>query len=159
MSDTKDPTAVRLRWADGADELAGAMALREEVFCREQGVPREEELDGRDEQALHVVVLEPESERVIATLRLLQDGTRAKVGRVAVARDWRRLGIAARMLQLALAKARAQGATEVRLAAQLEAKDLYEQAGFAVESDEFEEAGIPHVWMGLQIASEGPSSG
>ncbi len=159
MSDRKDPTAVRLRWAAGAHDLEGAIALREQVFCREQGVPRDEELDGRDGEALHLVALAPGSDRVIATLRLLRDGTRAKVGRVAVQRDWRRLGIAARMLQLALSRARELGATEARLAAQLEAKSLYEQAGFVVQSDEFMEAGIPHVWMGLQLTDECPSSG
>ncbi|HEV7161765.1 MAG TPA: GNAT family N-acetyltransferase [Solirubrobacteraceae bacterium] len=159
MSDTKDLAAVRLRWALGAHDLEGAIALREQVFCREQGVPRDEELDGRDGEALHLVALEPGSDRVIATLRLLQDGPRAKVGRVAVQHDWRRLGIAARMLQLALARAHELGAREVRLAAQLEAKGLYEQAGFVVQSDQFEEAGIPHVWMGLQFTDECPSSG
>jgi ElaA protein len=159
MSATKDPAAVRLRWALGAHDREGAIALREQVFCREQGVPRDEELDGRDGEALHLVALEPVSDGVIATLRLLRDGTCAKVGRVAVQRDWRRLGIAARMLQLALTKARQLGATEARLAAQLEAKGLYEQAGFVVQSDQFMEAGIPHVWMGLQLTDERPLSG
>ncbi len=40
----------------------------------------------------------------------------------------------------------------VRLAAQLVAVALYEQAGFAVESEQFEEAGIAHVWMGRSLA-------
>lgn len=154
-----DPTDVGIRWAAGARDLEGAIAVREQVFCREQGVPREEELDGRDAEALHLVALDPATDRVIATLRLLHEGARAKVGRVAVERDWRRQGIAARMLQLALSRARSLGATEVRLAAQLEAKSLYEQAGFVVESERFEEAGIPHVWMGLRFAPEGTSSG
>jgi predicted GNAT family N-acyltransferase len=35
----------------------------------------------------------------------------------------------------------------VRLAAQIDAQRLYENAGFAVESAPFEEAGITHVWM------------
>jgi predicted GNAT family N-acyltransferase len=142
---------VAIRWADAERELRGAIAVREEVFCREQGVSREEEIDGRDEEALHVVGIDPESGRVIATLRLLLDGERAKVGRVAVERAWRRRGIAARMLELALAKARDGGCTEARLAAQLEATSLYEQAGFAIESDEFEEAEILHVWMGRKL--------
>ena len=89
--------------------------------------------------------------RVVGTLRLLVDGERAKVGRVAVEREWRRRGIALRMLELAIAQARADGCMRVRLAAQTAATALYERAGFAVESDEFEEAGIPHVWMGLRL--------
>jgi predicted GNAT family N-acyltransferase len=146
-----EPLAITVRWASSSEELRGAVAVRERVFCCEQGVPREEELDGRDGEAQHVVALEPGGGRVIATLRLLEDGRRAKVGRVAVERDWRRRGIAARMLELALEQARADGCTEARLAAQLQVTGLYEQAGFVVGSDQFDDAGIPHVWMALQL--------
>jgi len=144
---------IDIRWASEPDDVPGAIAIREEVFCREQGVPYEEELDGLDESAEHLVALTPagDGERVIATLRLLVNGHDAKIGRVAVRRDWRRRGIAARMLQLALMRAHERGCRRARLAAQLDAVALYEQAGFAVESDEFQEAGIPHVWMGRRL--------
>ncbi len=143
--------SIAIRWASGREDLLAALAVRERVFCEEQGVPREEELDGRDERALHLVALEPGGGEVIATLRLLVDADTAKVGRVAVERDWRRRGIASRMLELALAGARQRGCRRVRLAAQLDATGLYEKAGFAIESERFEEAGIPHVWMGLSL--------
>lgn len=147
MSDA--PAQPLVRWvAQGSPELAGAFALREAVFYGEQRVPREEELDGEDERAQHLVALDPRGERVVGTLRLLIDGPRAKVGRVAVAREWRRRGVASRMLALALARAREQGCTHARLAAQIRAKALYERAGFQVQSQPFVEAGIPHVWMG-----------
>jgi predicted GNAT family N-acyltransferase len=139
---------ITVRWAAHSAELRGAIAVREEVFCREQGVPKEEELDGLDEQALHLVALDPDGGRVIATLRLLVAGTEAKIGRVAVEREWRRRGIASRMLQVALAGARERGCLSARLAAQLQATRLYEQAGFSVRSEPFESAGIAHVWMG-----------
>jgi predicted GNAT family N-acyltransferase len=125
--------------------------LRRQVFCDEQGVPLEEELDGRDAEAEHMVAIGRGRPEVIGTLRLLIDGPRAKVGRVAVARDWRRRGIASRMLSLALLRAAEHGCTQARLAAQLDAVALYEQAGFAVESEMFEEAGIEHVWMGRAL--------
>jgi predicted GNAT family N-acyltransferase len=148
-----------IRWAEGPADISGARAVRFEVFCREQGVSLEEELDGRDDQALHIVVrqaLEGDGEGpVIATLRLLVQGEQAKVGRVAVGRAWRRQGIASRMLALALERSRGLGCTRARLAAQLEAAALYEQAGFSVESEVFEEAGMPHVWMGRDLASAG----
>ena len=147
--DAGDP--VEVRWVRSRAELLGAFALRERVFCAEQGVPAEEELDGRDEQARHAVALAPGGRRVIGTLRLLVDGERAKIGRVAVERDWRRRGIASRMLALGIAGARERGCAQVRLAAQLAATEVYRQAGFAVESDAFEEAGIEHVWMGLRL--------
>jgi predicted GNAT family N-acyltransferase len=157
---------IEIRWARGDEDMRGAFALRERVFCGEQGVPREEEIDARDDDALHLVALAPDGGRVVGTLRVLLDTVRAddrsraddelahdgapvaKIGRVAVAREWRRRGIALRMLELALAAARERGCARVRLAAQLEAVALYERAGFAVESGLFEEAGIQHVWMG-----------
>ena len=142
---------VTIRWADGPEDLRGAIAVREHVFVQEQQVPVDEELDGRDEEALHLVALDADGV-VIGTLRLLFDGETAKVGRVAVEREWRGQGIAARMLELALGEARARGARRARLASQLDVVGLYERAGFGVESDVFEEAGIPHVWMGRDLS-------
>jgi predicted GNAT family N-acyltransferase len=142
-----------LRWARDEADLQGAIAVRRRVFVDEQGVPPEEELDGRDGEALHLVALDAGGERVVATLRLLLDGEMAKVGRVAVDRDFRRRGIAARMLDIALERARQLGGTRVRLASQLDVIALYERAGFVVESAVFEEAGIPHVWMGRDLAA------
>jgi ElaA protein len=139
-----------IRWAQGPGDLAGALALREEVFCREQGVPVEEEVDGRDGEAVHLLAFD--GERVIGTLRLLFDGTAVKVGRVAVDRGWRRRGVAAAMLEEALAEARRRGCTRARLASQVDAVAVYEGAGFAVESNVFVEAGIPHVWMGRTLS-------
>jgi predicted GNAT family N-acyltransferase len=142
---------IPIRWARSPEDLRGALTVRERVFCVEQGVSRAEEIDGRDDEASHMVALAPDTEEVIGTLRLLVEADLARVGRVAVERDWRRQGIASRMLELALAGARERGCGRARLAAQLEATGLYEQAGFAVESDPFDEAGIRHVWMGLRL--------
>jgi predicted GNAT family N-acyltransferase len=145
--------SIDVHWSGGAEELTGAIALREQVFCEEQGVPREEELDGRDDDAAHVVAVDSASGRVIGTTRLLVSGTDARVGRVAVERGWRRRGVASRMLALALAGALERGCASARLAAQMQATALYAQAGFAVDSEPFEEAGIAHVWMSRPLAS------
>lgn len=141
---------VAIRWARDADDVRGAFALREAVFYGEQKVPLQDELDELDRDAQHLVALDPD-DSVIGTLRLLSFGAEAKIGRVAVAADRRRRGIASQMLAIALARAREQGFSRVRLAAQVAAVALYESAGFAVESEPFEEAGIPHVWMGQAL--------
>jgi predicted GNAT family N-acyltransferase len=145
---------IPIRWATGPDDLRGAVGVREQVFCREQGVPRAEEIDGLDDGALHLLALRPDGRRVIGTLRLLVGASEAKVGRVAVERDWRRRGIASRMLDLALLRARERGCQRARLASQLGATGLYERAGFTVESEPFDEAGIPHVWMGRRLTAD-----
>jgi putative N-acetyltransferase (TIGR04045 family) len=143
---------VDIRWARDEAERAGALGVRREVFCREQGVPLEEEVDGLDGDALHLVALTDCDGRVVGTLRLLFAAGGAKVGRVAVEREWRRRGIAAAMLQAAVEAAGERGCHEARLAAQTNAVALYEQAGFAVCSEPFEQAGIEHVWMRRGLA-------
>lgn len=135
-----------LRWAQGEADLQGALSVRMRVFCEEQGVSAEEELDGRDEQALHLVAIGPEGQ-VVGTLRLLFSEDSVKVGRVAVERAWRGRAIATRMLEMALGESARQGAREARLASQVEVIELYRRAGFEVNSEVFEEAGIAHVWM------------
>jgi ElaA protein len=141
---------VTIRRLQGRADLDAALALREQVFCIEQGVPREEEIDGRDEEAMHLGAIDPGGQ-VLGTLRLLFGPGVVKVGRVAVTARRRGEGIATRMLELALAESRRRGCERARLASQLEAIGLYERAGFAVCSGVFEDAGIPHVWMELEL--------
>jgi predicted GNAT family N-acyltransferase len=147
-----DTPEIPIRWATGPADVRAALALREQVFCGEQGVPASEELDGHDDRAHHLVALEGGDEGVIGTLRLLVAGGVAKVGRVAVRSDWRHRGVASHMLELAILRARELGCDRARLASQVYATSLYERAGFVVESDVFEEAGMPHVWMGRALA-------
>lgn len=145
---------IVIRWAATPEDVGGAMAVREHVFCGEQGVPRSEELDPLDDEALHLVALVPDDAgRVVATLRLLLGEADARIGRVAVLADWRHRGVAARMLAIASARAREEGHAKVRLAAQIRAMELYERAGFSVESEPFDDAGIPHMWMGRRLAA------
>lgn len=146
---------VRIRWADGADDLSAALAVRVAVFCGEQGVPYEDERDPLDDDAAHLVALGGDGEHVVATLRLLREDDTARIGRVAVLADWRHRGIASRMLALAVQRARQEGHARTRLAAQIRAKALYEKAGFSIESEPFDEAGIAHVWMGRELAQSG----
>jgi predicted GNAT family N-acyltransferase len=143
---------IAIEWAGAPEHVSGAMAVRVEVFCGEQGVPYSEEHDPLDDQALHLIALEPSGQNVIATLRLLSEGDTARIGRVAVLAPYRHRGIASRMLALAVQRAGEQGHERARLAAQIRASELYEQAGFSVESEPFDEAGIPHVWMGRALA-------
>ena len=137
---------AEVRRAAGPDEVAAALALRAAVFIDEQGVPLEEELDGRDGEALQLVAVDADG-TVVGTCRLLAEGTVMKLGRLAVAPAARRSGIALRLLRLADAEARAAGAEATVLAAQVYALPLYERAGYAARGDVFLDAGIEHVRM------------
>lgn len=138
-------SAVEVRAARGTDEVAAALALREAVFVGEQGVTLADELDGRDDEARHLVALC--GGRVVGTCRLLHDGAALRLSRMAVAPEHRGRGIAAALLAEADREASGAGAERIALAAQLPAVPLYERAGYRAHGDVFEDAGILHVRM------------
>ena len=130
----------------------------------EQGVSMGEERDGLDGKALHLVVVDDGA--VVGTCRLLFEGDTVKLGRMAVARSRRGLGLARALLTEAETQSRDRHAQRIVLAAQLSAEALYERAGYDAYGDVFLDAGIEHVMMekGLWGAegagvSESPGSG
>jgi predicted GNAT family N-acyltransferase len=131
-------------------EVTAALALREDVFVSEQGVSLDEERDGRDAGALHLVVLDDGA--VIGTCRLLFEGTTVKLGRMAVARSRRGLGLARALLTEAEAQSRTRRARRIVLAAQLNAQALYDRAGYDAYGDVFLDAGIEHVMMAKALS-------
>lgn len=135
----RDPTEV---WA--------ALALRRAVFCDEQGVSIEEELDGRDDGALHLVAVE--GGEVVGTCRLLRDGRDVTLGRMAVARAARGRGLGRALLDEAERRAGELGGDGIVLAAQVGARGLYERAGYEARGDVFLDAGIEHVTMAKALA-------
>jgi predicted GNAT family N-acyltransferase len=140
---------TEVRPARDQSEVDAALALRYEVFCVEQGVSLAEERDGRDGDALHLVVMEDGG--VVGTCRLLAEGSEVKLGRMAVAPSHRGRGLAAELLVAADAHARACSAQRIALAAQLGARSLYERAGYAPYGEVFLDAGIEHVMMGKAL--------
>jgi predicted GNAT family N-acyltransferase len=144
---------IEVREARGDAERDAALALRHDVFVDEQGVPPELEIDEHDETALHLVALH--DGRIVGTCRLVM-GTppisRAKFGRLVVARAARGSGIGRALLDEAERRARALGANEMVLTAQTSAMGLYERAGYSARGDVFLDAGIEHMTMEKALA-------
>ena len=118
--------------------------LRQQVFVVEQDCPYPD-LDGRDHEPAtrHVVLLEDDV--VVGTLRVLDDGDWARIGRVVVAPSARGRGLAALLMDAAMPLC---GDREVRLDAQTGLTAFYEGYGFEVTGPAFDEDGIMHVPMG-----------
>ncbi len=135
-------TDIEVRVADWYGNNGELRRIRQSVFIVEQAVPPELEWDAEDAQAIHFIA--HSNEYAIGTARLLRDG---HIGRVAVLRDWRGLGVGTALMQAALDKAHLLGLCEIKLAAQVQAIAFYERLGFQIISDEFIEAGIAHVEM------------
>jgi predicted GNAT family N-acyltransferase len=141
---------MRVTVTDDADWIEQALALRERVFCGEQGVDLVAERDGLDDEAMHVVYID--NGVVIGTCRVLvRDGV-GRLGRMAVEPAARGRGIGAELLQVAEEAARAAGATRMRLHAQSAAVSLYARAGYEQVGEPFLEEGIEHVTMERPLA-------
>lgn len=141
---------VEIRRVRGDAEMAAALDVRHRVFCVEQGVPKREEIDGRDGEAIHLVAVE--DGRVLGTCRLLFVDRTVQFSRLAVDPSARRRGLATRLLQAADAEALAAGARRIVLHAQTYARDLYLADGYEPRGHVFVEAGIEHIAMEKRLA-------
>jgi predicted GNAT family N-acyltransferase len=137
-----------IREADWKTDSELLTEIRRIVFIVEQQVPREEELDGRDEDSWHWLATDAGG-APIGTARLLPEG---QVGRMAVLPEHRGSGVGAALLECAVEKARHLGFESVFLHAQTHALEFYRKAGFEPEGEEFMDAGIPHYLMTRALA-------
>ena len=136
---------IEVRAAAGPPEVWAALDLRREVFVDEQGVALEEDRDGRDDAALHLVAFLDGA--LVGTCRLLLSADRVKLVRMVVKAAARGRGIAGLLLAEADARARDLGARAIVLGAQLTATGVYERAGYERFGEVFDDAGIDHVMM------------
>lgn len=120
-------------------------AVREEVFIKEQHVPVDLEWDGLDAGARHLLALNTAGE-AIGCARLPGDGS---IGRMAVLKPWRGLGVGTALLKKAVELYRQQGVAKITLSAQMHAIPFYEKADFKVCSAPYLDADILHVDMRL----------
>jgi predicted GNAT family N-acyltransferase len=141
---------VEVRVARTKSELSAALALRERIFCGEQGVSLEADQDGRDHEATHIVAVDDGV--VIGTCRLLFRKRVARLGRLAVERDRRGDGVGGEILREADRIAVDGGAESIALHAQTYAQTLYERAGYEPYGPTFVEEGIEHVAMEKRLA-------
>ena len=129
-------------------DIALCRRLRREVFIEEQGVPEAEELDDKDEVAIHLLALD---EAPLGSARLLILGETGKIGRVCVVKAARGRGIGAALIRAAVERFRAMGLAQAKLGAQIHALGFYEALGFEATGPVYDDAGIPHRDMILAL--------
>ncbi|QBJ90110.1 GNAT family N-acetyltransferase [Streptomyces seoulensis] len=148
------PYTVRIA-EDPADREA-CFAVRKEVFVGEQGVPEDIEYDAHDATALHVLATGADG-IPLGTGRLLHgaavagktggDASVGSLGRLAVTRRARGLGVGAALVRAIEDAARDLGLTAVDLHAQTQALGFYERLGYTAYGPGFQDAGIDHRAM------------
>lgn len=132
-------------------QLYEILRLREDIFVVEQNCPYHD-IDGIDYNSVHVmcIVKDGDKDSLAAYARVYYDEEvkQVKIGRVITARQYRRFGLASKVMKTAIDIACKQfNAEEIWLHAQTYAIPFYEGVGFKVASEQFLEDGIPHKQM------------
>ena len=133
-----------------------AYDVRFTVFVEEQGVDPDIEIDEHDDEATHFVAYDDDEPVGAARLREPADGV-GKVERLAVLQSHRGEGLGRKLMEAVEAEARREGLERLTLHGQVRVAEFYEHLGYEQVSEEFEEAGIPHVEMEKSIESPGSS--
>ncbi|MCX5608440.1 MULTISPECIES: GNAT family N-acetyltransferase [unclassified Streptomyces] len=144
-----------VRIAVGEADLAACFAVRSEVFVTEQSVPESIEYDAYDADAVHLLAVGPDGV-ALGTGRLLSGAAAlaktgvegvGSLGRLAVRKSARGLGVGVALVHAIEAEAGRMGLAAVDLGAQTHAVGFYERLGYVAYGPEFQDAGIPHRSM------------
>jgi predicted GNAT family N-acyltransferase len=153
---------TEVRRATTANDVAVAFAVRREVFVDEQGVPADLELDDLDSSADHFVAYL--DRHAVGAGRFVVEpagfegapGSTAPVGhlgRLAVLTMARGSGLGVALVQAIEDRARERDISLMALSAQTYAVAFYERLGYAAHGPQFDDAGLPHVWMTKTLAA------
>lgn len=131
------------------EELYEILKLRLEVFVGEQNCCAHEDLDNKDKKSYHLFTFD--ENRVIAYCRILPPGLsyeEASIGRVVVAKSYRRDRLGYQMMQEAIQFVENNlHENQIKISAQSYIIPFYESLGFKIISQEYLEENIPHVKM------------
>lgn len=126
-------------------EKEDALYVRTTVFIKEQGVSPDIEVDVHEEESVHFVGYLNHKPIAAARLRFMDEY--GKLERICVLKEVRGKAYGKTMIQKMEAFIRTRGYKKAKLNAQTHAKSFYERLGYTTTSEEFLDAGIPHVTM------------
>ena len=120
-----------------------AKYIREVVFMQEQGFT--EEFDALDGVATHLVAFDGDNPVAVCRIWLAKDGWH--VGRLAVLKEKRGMGLGSLMLAAAETHVHALGGCSISLHAQCRAEQFYHKCGYAPYGEIDYDEGVEHVHM------------
>lgn len=133
-------------------DITVALELRRQVFQDEQGISTEDDFDGLDELAEQFVAYDDDLAVGTGRYRVLEDNT-GKVERIAVLDEYRGKKVGKAIMEKIAESAREQGLGKLVLDSQIDASGFYKSLGYKIDGEAFEEVGILHVAMSLDLVS------
>lgn len=152
------PWEFRIQWASGPWMQQQALALRRQVFCKEQGLFEDNDLDEIDKSNPSVRSLVAMSclgghpDEVLGTVRIHEAAPGLWWGsRLAVRRDWRKqVQLGTGLIRLAVSSAHAQGCKEFLAHVQAQNVPLFQRLHWQV-LDEMVLHGGAHALMRVDL--------
>ena len=127
-----------------------AKFIREEVFVKEQKFT--EEFDEIDSIAIHLLIFS--GEKAVATARIFTQCSNKRlytVGRIAVLKEYRKLHLGSKIMELIEQKAKDLNATTLQLSAQCNARLFYEKNGYIAMGEIYFDEHCEHIHMEKEL--------
>lgn len=134
--------------AKSSEEIQKCFDIRIKVFVEEQKVPLDQEVDHYDHLESTKHFLLSDDQTPAGCFRLIDNGNSAKIGRVALLKQYRGKGYGDLIIQKALEEIiKVKNYKKAELGAQIRAKGFYQKYGFEETGEFYDDGGIPHTWM------------
>jgi len=141
------------------DQLYEILAFRQSIFVVEQNCPYQD-ADGLDRYAWHLMGRNDEN-KLIAYLRVIVPGHKfpePSIGRVLTSGSTRNRGIGKELMLEGIRWVEEHFPDQsIRISAQQRVAPFYQELGFRVVSEPYDEDGIPHIEM-LRFKSASPGN-
>lgn len=124
--------------------------IREIVFVSEQGF--KEEFDETDKISIHILV--KVNNKKAATARIYKsedDDSKWVVGRFAVLKEYRNMGLGSYLMKKVEEKIKEQGGKTAELSAQKQAEKFYLTLGYIPMGDVYYDQHAPHIHMEKEL--------
>ncbi len=142
MSKKNSISIIETSWLEHSAEIS---EIRATVFIQEQAVPKNIEMDGKDDECIHFLISNDDTP--IGTARIKMSG---KIERVSILKQNRNKGLGSKLMNFIIDTAKENRFERIHLHSQMESIGFYKNLGFIEQGDVFQEAGIDHVLMELK---------
>ena len=149
-----EPARLVVRPARGEAEREAALAVRERVFVREQGIVPLSDRDQIDERSIHLLALVQGD--IVGTVRVYQSEDRPEAwvgGRLAVEKSQRRSGAGAALVREAMRTVRRRGCTHFTAEIQQANVAFFERLGWSRSGEPYEIHGWVHQPMTAELSA------
>lgn len=143
---------MKIKVVETPEEKNQAFQIRTTVFVDEQKVSMEEEIDEFEDVAIHFIGYKNKIPIAASRLRWVDDY--GKLERICILKEFRGKSYGSDLIKRMETEVFKKGYKKAKLNAQTRAVEFYKRLGYIVVSEEFLDAGIPHVTMTKQLILE-----